>query len=112
ALRIPVVPADFYHAQYKFYVYVWPERLKLGWSRDRLIETLTEKGVPSFSGSCSEIYRERAFERTGWTPTEPLRVAQELGQTSLMFLVHPTLTEDYIHRMCDVIHDVVSSVTA
>ena len=112
ALRIPVVPADFYHAQYKFYVYLRPEKLKSGWSRDRLIESLTDKGVPSFSGSCSEIYRERAFDGTGWAPIEHLPVAQELGQTSLMFLVHPTLTENYLHRMCDVVHDVVSSATA
>jgi dTDP-4-amino-4,6-dideoxygalactose transaminase len=111
SLRIPAVSADFYHAQYKFYVYVRPRSLRAGWSRDRLIEAINERGAPCFSGSCSEIYRERAFEGTGWISSERLPVARELGETSLMFLVHPTLTDDYIHRVCDVVQDVLFIAT-
>jgi dTDP-4-amino-4,6-dideoxygalactose transaminase len=90
-VRIPELPENVYHAQYKFYVYLNPERLKVGWDRERLISEIVESGVPCFSGSCSEIYREKAFEETDFQPLERLPVTRELGETSLMFLVHPTL---------------------
>jgi len=112
ALRIPEIPANVYHAQYKFYTYVRPEALKANWSRDRLIEAIGARGVPCFSGSCSEIYRERAFDATGWAPAERLPVARELGETSLMFLVHPTLSQDYVHWVCDVVQEIVSAATS
>ena len=112
ALRVPVVPADLYHSYYKFYVYVRAEALRPGWTRDRIISAIVERGAPCFSGSCSEIYRERAFEGTGWRPTQPLPVAHTLGETSLMFLVHPTLSEEYLHQVCDVVEDVVTQATA
>jgi dTDP-4-amino-4,6-dideoxygalactose transaminase len=112
ALRVPVVPADVYHSYYKFYVYVREEVLKPGWTRDRIISAIGERGAPCFAGSCSEIYRERAFEGTGWRPTQPLPVAHMLGETSLMFLVHPTLSEEYLHQVCDVVEDVVTQATA
>lgn len=111
ALRVPSVPADCHHAFYKFYAYVRPERLKAGWSRDRILTSLVDHGVPAFSGSCSEIYREKAFQNTGWVPTEPLPVAKELGDTSLMFLVHPTLDEKFIHETCDAIDVVLAAAT-
>ena len=44
-------------------------------------------------GSCSEIYLERAFP-ADLRPSRRLPVARELGETALMFLVHPTLSED------------------
>jgi dTDP-4-amino-4,6-dideoxygalactose transaminase len=47
---------------------------------------------PSLFGSCSEIYLERCFQEAGLAPAERLPVARELGETSLMFLVHPTIT--------------------
>lgn len=81
------------HAQYKFYAYVRPERLASGWSRDRMVAEIAAAGVPCFQGSCSEVYREKAFDGTGLRPAEPLPVARELGETSLMWLVHPTLTD-------------------
>ena len=111
ALRVPEVPSDFYHARYKFYAYIRPEALKSGWSRDRIIEEAANRGVPGFSGSCSEIYLERAFEGTGWAPRERLPQARELGETSLMFLVHPTLPEDSVHRICDVVQDILTAAT-
>jgi dTDP-4-amino-4,6-dideoxygalactose transaminase len=80
------------HALYKFYAYVCPQNLAQGWSRDRMIEAFNAEGVPCYQGSCSEVYLEKAFDGTGWRPQQRLAVAQELGETSLMFLVHPTLT--------------------
>ena len=80
------------HAYYKYYAYVRPENLAKYWSRDRIIQEINALGTPCFSGSCSEVYLERAFDGTGLRPGERLSGAKELGETSLMFLVHPTLT--------------------
>ena len=93
ALRVTEPPEGIAHAYYKYYVFVRPERLATGWSRDRVMNAVTALGVPCFSGSCSEIYLEKAFATDGLRPAERLPVARELGDTSLMFLVHPTLTE-------------------
>jgi dTDP-4-amino-4,6-dideoxygalactose transaminase len=112
ALRIPEVPARFYHAYYRFYAYVRPQALRAAWSRDRLLAAIVEKGVPCFSGSCPEIYRERAFQNTGWVPPEALPVAAELGETSLVFLVHPTIEDHHLHRLCDVVESVIREATA
>jgi len=105
-LRVPEVPDHVRHAAYKAYAFVVPEALPEGWSRDRIIARLEGQGIPSFFGSCSEIYREKAFDGTGLAPAEPLPVARELGETSLMFLVHPTLGEDEIGRTRDAIRAV------
>lgn len=89
------------HAYYKCYVYVRPENLIDGWCRDRIIAELNAAGVPCYQGSCSEVYLEKAFDETGWRPEPRLPVAKELGETSLMFLVHPTLTQAEIDYACD-----------
>jgi len=104
--RVPVVPAHVEHGWYKCYAFVQPGSLKSGWSRDRILSEIIARGVPCFSGSCSEIYREKAFEGTGWRPAQPLPVAKRLGETSLMFLVHPTLTLDEIDMTRSVIAEV------
>ncbi len=95
--------ADCLHGQYKFYVYVRPRHLAAGWSRDRIIEAVNAEGVPCYQGSCSEVYLEKAFDNTDWRPAQRLPVAQELGETSLMFLVHPTLTSAEITKTCRVV---------
>ena len=95
------------HAQYKCYVYIDHAYLKEGWSRDRIIQEIELRGVPCFSGGCSEVYLEKAFEGTGFTPKNRLPIAKMLGDTSLMFLVHPTLTEENIKKVKEVISDVL-----
>lgn len=105
-LRVPDFPQNSEHANYKCYVHVQPDRLCPGWSRDRIIAEMNSRGVPCYSGSCSEVYLEKAFEGTGWRPELRLPVAKELGETSLMFLVHPTLTNAEIQKTCDVIEGV------
>jgi len=100
------------HAQYKTYVFVRPERLKDGWTRDRIIEEINRAGVPCYQGSCSEVYLEKAFDGTGWRPETRLPVARELGDTALMFLVHPTLTDAEIDKTCAVIRQVMQSASA
>ncbi|MBD9399650.1 DegT/DnrJ/EryC1/StrS family aminotransferase [Pseudomonas sp. PDM11] len=107
-LRVPNIPADIMHAAYKCYVFVEPARLAQGWSRDRILQDVNAFGVPCYSGSCSEVYLEKAFDGTGWRPQEPLPSARELGETSLMFLVHPTLTKDEMTKTCEVLRRVMS----
>jgi len=106
-LRVPEIPGDTVHAAYKCYVFVKPEGLKDGWTRDRILNEIATRGVPCFSGSCSEVYLEKAFDNTPWRPQQRLEVAKELGETSLMFMVHPTLTAAEIDKTCQVLSDVM-----
>ncbi len=108
-LRIPEVPQGITHAGYKCYVFVEPAELAEGWSRDRILDEISARGVPCFSGSCSEVYLEKAFDGTGWRPVERLPIARELGETSLMFLVHPTLTVAEIEQTCAVLAEVMTA---
>lgn len=91
------------HAQYKFYAYVRPRNLAKGWNRNRIVDEIRSCGVPCFQGACSEVYLEKAFDGTQWRPKKRLPNARDLGETSLMFLVHPTLTEEELSKSQDVI---------
>ena len=112
ALRVPAIPQDIGHAAYKCYVFVEPGRLAEGWSRDRIMQEINALGVPCYSGSCSEVYLEHAFDQTPWRPAERLPVARELGETSLMFLVHPTLQPAEIDKTCEAIRQVMRLASA
>lgn len=101
---------DSTHAYYKLYVYVQSDNLPSDWSRDRIIAAINELGVPCFSGSASEVYLEKAFDNTGLRPETRLPIAKQLGETSLMFLVHPTLTTDEIQQSVQVIDSVFTSM--
>ncbi|MFL1524431.1 DegT/DnrJ/EryC1/StrS family aminotransferase [Pseudomonas sp. O230] len=111
-LRVPAIPEDYVHAAYKCYVFVKPEALKAGWTRDRILNEIVARGVPCFSGSCSEVYLEKAFDNTQWRPQVRLPVAKQLGETSLMFMVHPTLTSAEIDKTCQVLSDVMREAVA
>ena len=102
--------ADCTHAYYKLYVYVQPDNLPDDWSRDRIIHEINEQGVPCFSGSASEVYLEKAFDNTGLRPESPLPIAKQLGETSLMFLVHPTLTQAEIEQTVQAIDHVFAKM--
>jgi len=110
-LRVPVMPEGSIHAAYKCYVFVEPQALKAGWDRDRILAEISAREVPVFSGSCSEVYLEKAFDNTGWRPASRLPVARELGETSVMFLVHPTLTQLEIDKTCSVLRTVMQLAT-
>ncbi len=111
ALRVPEFDAANKHAHYKTYVFVREEQLADSWSRDRIMAEVNAAGVPCFSGSCSEVYLEKAFDGTGWQPSERLPVAKALGDTSLMFLVHPTLTKAEIDKTCAVLANVMQQAS-
>lgn len=110
-LRVPNIPESIEHAAYKCYVFVEPDQLRPGWDRDRIVNVMVERGVPCYSGSCSEVYLEKAFDDTGWRPNQPLAGARELGDTSLMFLVHPTLTKDEMNLTCSTLTSVMSEAS-
>lgn len=98
-LRIPIPPVNITHSYYKYYAFVVPEALRVGWNRDRVLYEVNARGVPCYSGTCSEIYLEKAFP-VDLRPKQRLRTAKLLGETSLMFLVHPTLgTEDMLRTV-------------
>ena len=101
-LRVSTIPSHIEHAAYKCYVFV-KGGVEL---RDKMMMEINKKDVPCYSGSCSEVYLEKAFDNTGFRPKERLLVAKELGETSLMFLVHPTLTKEEIQKTCDVLTEV------
>lgn len=96
--EVPVPSEDIVHAHYKAYAFIRPDQLGAGWSRDQVIEEINALGVPCFSGSCSEVYLEKAFDNTPWRPAVRLPVARQLGETSVMFLVHPSLSESDIAK--------------
>jgi dTDP-4-amino-4,6-dideoxygalactose transaminase len=110
ALRVAVPPADVRHSCYKYYTFVRPQWLCDGWNRDRIMQAIIGYGVPCFSGSCSEIYLEKAFP-VAWRPKDRLRVARELGATSLMFLVHPTLDEKHMQATCNAVENVMNAAS-
>jgi dTDP-4-amino-4,6-dideoxygalactose transaminase len=110
-LRVPDVPAWAEHAAYRAYLFVEPGALASGWSRGRVVAEIVERGVPCYTGSCSEIYLEKAFDGTGIRPSKPLPVAKELGETSVMFLVHPTLGAEHIDKTCEVLTEVMARAT-
>ncbi|TMP79142.1 DegT/DnrJ/EryC1/StrS aminotransferase family protein [Pseudoalteromonas sp. S983] len=105
-IRLVEVPSYIEHAEYKHYMFIRPEHLAQGWDRDRIVNEIVERGVPCFQGSCSEVYLEKAFDNTPWRPEKRLPNAVELGETSLMFLVHPTLTEAEIAKTAQVMKEV------
>ncbi|MGB6006488.1 DegT/DnrJ/EryC1/StrS family aminotransferase [Castellaniella sp.] len=110
-LRVPQVPDSVDHAAYKCYVFLDLDALAPGWTRERIMQAIADQGVPVYSGSCSEIYLEKAFDDTDFRPANRLPVARELGETSLMFLVHPTLQEEHINRTCEVLRAVMAQAT-
>lgn len=112
ALRVPIVPDHHFHAYYKNYVFVNPDALKSNWSRDRIMNEMVERGVPCYTGSCSEVYLEKAFDDTSFRPEKRLPNALQLGEESLMLLVHPTLSLEEVERTCFVLSDVVKDATA
>jgi len=109
-LRVAVPPAGMDHSYYKYYAFVRPENLRDGWDRDRIMAAISAEGIPCFSGSCSEIYLEKAFPPE-MRPAQRLEVARELGETSLMFLVHPTLTEKDMRDTCHAVKKVFEVAT-
>lgn len=109
-VRVPTPTAGFTHAYYRLYGYVRPEALPTGWSRDRIVAEMVDRRVGVMHGSCSEVYLEKAFDNTPWRPAQSLPVARQLGETSLMFLTHPTMSDAEVTEQCDQMRIVLRSI--
>ena len=106
------VPDYIEHAQYKYYAFVKPELLNTDWNRDRIAAEISATGYPCMQGSCSEVYLEKAFDNTPWRPEKRLPNAVALGDTSLMFLTHPTITTDQMTNYLTAIETVLTKACA
>ena len=100
--------SDNGHAYYRLYAFVVPEYLADSWNQDRIMNELNDAGIPWFSGSSPEIYREKAFDQTDLRPQVSLANAHSLGRVSLAFLVHPALTSVDMDRTCEVLDKVLT----
>ena len=105
--RIPTPTSTYKHAWYKLHAYIRPEAISSSWSRDRVLEEISLLGYPALSGSCSEIYLEASFRNSGFTPFTSSHCSNA-WETSLMFLVHPTITESQIRMYGEAIVSVSS----
>ena len=110
ALRVVIPPGDFGHSYYKYYVYVRPELLRDGWNRDRIMSAVNAEGIPCSTGCCSEIYLEKAFPPS-MRPAKRFPNAALLSETSLMFLVHPTLSVEQVHGSAAALRKVIRVAT-
>lgn len=111
AVRVPLPDNSLRHAFYRLYAYARPEGLLDGWTRDRIVETLTAAGIQVMHGTCAEVYLERAFDGTGLRPVERMVIARELGETSIAFLVHPTLTDEEVDDACSAISQILGEAS-
>ena len=93
-VSVPMPTDPFEHAFYRLYAYLDESIAADGQARDRIVHECTSKGgLPVYSGSCSEIYLEKAFRLVGDFNEGDLPVAHRLGKKSVAFLVHPGLSE-------------------
>ena len=107
ALRVTIPDNNIKHAYYKYYVFLRPDRINSEWSRDKIVQAINAEGVPCFMGSCSEVYKEKAFLDSGLYPKKNLVKAKELGETSLMFNIHPSLSINDVEKMCCAVRKVL-----
>ena len=112
SIRTPSPIEGFKHAWYKFYCFLEPNNIKPEWNRDKIISEIQGQGFPAFHGGCSEIYLEKCFEQfNDKISYERLPIAKRLGETSLMFLIHPSITIDQMNHYANSIYNVISKAS-
>ncbi len=110
-VELAPIPNYVRHAYYRVYGSINKTSLSKFWSRDQIIEEINRAGVPCFSGSCPEIYREKAFSNSIFAQTTRLKGAKLLGESSIAFLCHPSLTLKDIKFMKNTIHNVLKDAS-
>ena len=106
-VRIQEIPKNLKHAWYKFYFYIIKENLKSNWSRNRIIEEINLLGFPAFQGSCSELYLEKGLKSYINQEQETLDNAKLLGDTSVMLLVHHTISKLQMEQYVDAVTSIL-----
>jgi dTDP-4-amino-4,6-dideoxygalactose transaminase len=64
--------------------------------RNEFVASLSEMGLPCFSGSCSEIYLEKAFE--SYYDGQRMPNAKYYAERAFCLLAHPTITDDQVNQ--------------
>ena len=108
-LRVPKQEFNKNNAWYKFYVYLNKKRLSSNWNRNKIIEIINKSGYPAFHGGCTEIYLEKCYGKI--KNSRRLPVAKKLGETSLMFLVDHTISEENMHKYANNIKKVIKQAS-
>jgi len=112
SIRVPSIPDYINHAAYRCYIFVESNNLKKGWDRDKILIKLNQSGIPCNSGSCSEVYLEKAFQKyPEFIPQERLPNAKKLGNQSISFLVHPNLSAKEVNKTCEVLEGILKQIT-
>jgi len=109
-LQLHLPDQGFLHAYYRFYAVIDSSVLSAGWNQDRIIDAIVAEGVPCFHGSCSEIYREKAFGQI-MSDSYPLPHAHLAGRSSLALLVHPNLDLEHMEKTVAVVRAVFKHAT-
>lgn len=112
AVRLPAARNHIGHAYYKYYLFIRPEMLREGWSRDRILREAAALGAPCGPGSCSEIYLEKAFVDRAGPAHQRLPVTKALGETSILLPVDQTLSPGDVREMAEIMRYVVLQATA
>ena len=108
-LRVPMPDGNsLRHAFYKLYCYIEggndEEAARL---RSDIIARSAAAGLKVFSGSCSEIYLEKAFADL---PSNDCPISRSLGARSLMVEVHPTLRPDLLELRAEALAAIAAEV--
>lgn len=111
AVRLIHPPQEFWHAYYRYDLFIKPDVLKHGWSRNRILEHANQLGVPCVTGKNSEIYLEQAFVKNNLKPAKRLPIAQVLSETSIALLVDPVFTEGDIHATAKIMYEVIGEAS-
>ena len=106
-VRSPLPNSNIQNAWYKLYIYIRSEFLKKDWNRDKILNEINNMGYPAGSGSCGELYLEKAFRDNGFKNFIPLKNARELEQSSIMLLIHPTIKDTEIKNYASAIESVL-----
>ena len=119
-IRLTLPPEHIEHAYYKYHVFIKAEELEEGWDRDRIMKAIAAEGVICQFGITWGIGEEQGWENAQLVGTQEVRNLRlkshlpadyELGMTSLMFQVHPTLDDQAIKDTIEAVKKVMSVAT-
>ena len=109
-LSVPRPEVDYEHAYYRLYALMDKSQLTADWNRDQIIKNCQARGIQVGSGSCGEIYLEKAFQQFSTPPRLP--GAFQAQETSLAFVVDPTFTERDMQHVGKIVVDVMRKATS
>ena len=102
---------NYEHGWYKFYAYLNLNALRADYNREKIIDKINSKKIFCQTGGCSEIYLEKAFENKDYKPKKRLKNAKKLTETSLMFLIHPTISKKKILQNANQVRRIIINAT-